>query len=106
MWATYMAYAGGENGEMHRPMQLFVTKNPILRDEVEKCFWNMGLAYKKLRNNQHDVHDESISKNDTQIIRQVERNPLFLTANVWLDMLGKDTLHTSKYCDYYYFSNY
>lgn len=69
-----------------QPKQLFITKNPVLRDEVEKSFWNMGLAFKKRKKKQNKTDcDTKVDDGRDQL---VEKNPLFLTENEWMNILG------------------
>ena len=90
MWAQYMAYVAKQKGR--QPKQLFITKNGVLRNEVEKSFGNMGLAYSK-RVDEEDLHDYSNNdfdeKEDTDAQADA-RFPLFLTSSEWLDVLDKE----------------
>lgn len=91
MWAQYMAYV--DKLKNRQPRQLFITKNGVLRNEVEKSFGNMGLAYRKRVDD--DVHDY----NNNNVYEEKEedteheadgRFPLFLTSSEWLDVLDKE----------------
>lgn len=86
MWAQYMAYDEGSEGK--KPRQLFVTKNDILRKEVEKSFGNMGLAWRK----HSETKNENIPQDeqDTSISESESKFPLFLTSNEWLDIIDKE----------------
>ena len=86
MWAQYMAYIDKNKGA--KPRQLFLTKNDILRTEVEKSFNHMGLAWRNRGLTEveegGEVQDISSANNssDTSI-----EFPLFLTSSEWLDLL-------------------
>lgn len=80
-----MAYVDEKASGKKRPKQLFVTKNPVLREEVEKSFWNMGQAYRKRAN--FDAQETIDDEDQDEHYR--ERNPLFLTSSEWLEILGK-----------------
>ncbi len=86
MWASFMAYTDDCNMNKMQPKQLFITKNPVLRDEVEKSFWNMGLAFKKRKEKRNKTnYDTKVDDGRDQL---VEKNPLFLTENEWMNILG------------------
>ena len=92
MWAMYMQYVEGKRQNTKQPRQLFVTKNPVLRGEVEKSFWNMGLAFRKRTNAHNDKHKHSLKHNyEPEEQQELEEGqfPLFLTASEWLNILGK-----------------
>ena len=93
MWAQYMAYVEGTRGK--QPRQLFITKNGVLRNEVEKSFGNMGLAFRKRVDTQTSFNyqcDERNSPTDDPDEEDENRCkfPLFLTSNEWLDILDKE----------------
>ncbi len=89
MWAQYMAYQSAKGS---KPRQLFVTKNDVLRTEVERSFGGMGLAWRRqveINNNQlPDQGEDSIwavSGSDSQC-----KFPLFLTSEEFLDIIDKE----------------
>ena len=94
MWAQYMAYI--ENFDGAQPRQIFVTKNDILRNEVEKSFRNMALAWRKSVSNQDIQMANRIDKptETEQGIKPAANSkgnfPLFLTAAEWLDILDNE----------------
>jgi hypothetical protein len=86
MWAEYMA------DENKQPRQLFLTKNNVLRTEVERSFKSMGLAWRKRVSNDiggvGEEHNTSFRKDKANDIGLAF--PLFLTSSEWLDMLDSE----------------
>lgn len=91
MWAQFMSYVEASEGA--QPKQLFVTKNEILKEEVQKSFENMGLAWRR----RQTMTDRSFQQNDHKKALKVDCSteagrrsfPLFLTSGEWLDVLDK-----------------
>ena len=69
----FAQHASTIDQETNAPRQLFLTKNPVLCNEVQRSFGNMGLAWRKLQK----THDNSDSTTP----------PKFLTSNQWLHAL-------------------
>lgn len=96
MWAQHMAYLDNLKGQ--QPKQLFITKNGVLRNEVERSFSNMGLAFRKqsFNSNDHDLnyHEKlynTVEDENSDIdYHERTRFPLFLTSNEWLYLLDKE----------------
>lgn len=86
MWAEYMSPCFGRNDDDTPPRQLFLTKNDVLRCEVERSFKCMGLAWRKR------------AKTSQTAGRNLERDedtfdttfPLFLTSSEWFDILDAE----------------
>jgi hypothetical protein len=104
-----------EKSEGIQPRQLFVTKNDVLRNEVEKSFRNMGLAWRKRVSCHPENATRAASEDDIKVINLLsdfesspeydltrmvsgasQSNeigspgltfPLFLTSSEWLDIL-------------------
>lgn len=90
MWAQYMAY----EAKGVKPQQLFVTKNDVLRQEVEKSFQNMGLAWRK-KNPSSENTGSSVDKGAPVSDNCSESSPgvstpLFLTSHEWLEILDAE----------------
>lgn len=87
MWAQYMAYEAAGASSL-KPRQLFVTKNAVLRNEVEKSFRNMGLVWrqKSAENSLEAGRAGTVVVSDSECAKQVT-SPLFLTSSEWLDIL-------------------
>ena len=84
MWATYMAY----QNSCIRPKILFLTKNDMLRNEVEKSFRNMGLGW---RRRSKELELLNSSRAHVERPNYVEENdPTFLTSGEWLDALDEN----------------
>ena len=83
MWAQYMSYVEASEGA--QPKQLFVTKNEILKEEVQKSFENMGLAWRRRKRTNHTEALKVVSSTETG----TRSFPLFLTSGEWLDLLDK-----------------
>lgn len=81
MWAQYMGNPG--EAKRKRPRQLFVTKNSVLRSEVERSFRSMGLAW--TRNVGTTLNGDKGGNS-----YEPAEFPLFLTASEWLDILDKE----------------
>jgi hypothetical protein len=83
-----------KNFDLPEPRQLFVTKNPVLRGEVERSFHNMGIIFRK-RSQEEGVYDfdydearQAYSDNNENVESDM-KFPLFLTASEWLNVLGE-----------------
>eukprot|EP00980_Cylindrotheca_fusiformis_P007733 scaffold1639_cov107-Cylindrotheca_fusiformis.AAC.3 len=88
MWAEYMAT------KERRPRQLFLTKNDVLRTEVEKSFNSMGLAWRnrgarETGNGLERTSPIADDSNDAATGGNPEF-PLFLTSSEWLDILDNE----------------
>lgn len=81
MWAQYASYLDDSEGP--QPNQLFVTKNDVLRREVQRSFKNMGLAWRQ-RSKEVKNNGNSITKSSKN---QDMKLPVFLTSSEWLDIL-------------------
>eukprot|EP00978_Attheya_sp_CCMP212_P044437 scaffold310376_cov33-Attheya_sp.AAC.1 len=89
-----MAYS--QSSQTAQPRQIFVTKNDVLRNEVEKSFNNMGLAWQRRSDtnqksgsdNQHIV--EPYNTEDVPNKRGWTKFPLFLTSSEWLEILDTE----------------
>jgi hypothetical protein len=68
-----------------QPRQVFVTKNDVLRKEVEKSFLNMGLAWKRKTGPSGEEFQRTDDSSQEQSIEI--KFPLFLTASEWIDAL-------------------
>ena len=97
MWAQYMAYTTISKGK--KPRQLFITKNDILRKEVEKSFGNMGLAWRRHQNSEDSSNAQSDEQPDSTSLEQKSKFPLFLTSNEWLDIIDKELPGESFFTD-------
>ncbi len=71
MWAQYAAYL--DNSEGPQPNQLFVTKNDVLRREVQRSFKNMGLAWRR--------RSEKVPNSRETMTNQDVKLPNFLTSS-------------------------
>ncbi|CAJ1968924.1 unnamed protein product [Cylindrotheca closterium] len=83
MWAEGISLAGSNDDDMP-PRQLFLTKNDVLRREVERSFKCMGLAWRKRHRSTHQAAPMRFpdDENSNSITF-----PLFLTSSEWLDIL-------------------
>jgi hypothetical protein len=81
MWAQFMAYAAAEGSQ---PRQMFVTRNAVLKNEVESSFQNMGLAWRRKVSNSRDVLPAPGAVTDAV------KFPIFLTASEWLERLDTE----------------
>ena len=88
-----MSYVQASKGT--QPKQLFVTKNEILKEEVQKSFENMGLAWRR-RQTKFDKSSDEIKNATTEGVavdcspeNEPRCFPLFLTSGEWLDILDK-----------------
>ena len=80
-----------------KPQLLFVTKNDVLRQEVEKSFQNMGLAWQR-KNTSPETRDVCMEepaqlpddRSDTTTSARTINSPLFLTSNEWLEVLDAE----------------
>lgn len=74
----------GRNDDDMPPRQLFLTKNDVLRREVERSFKCMGLAWRKRASSTQTGAPLRVPDDDkTDSITF----PLFLTSSEWLDIL-------------------
>lgn len=82
-----------------RPQQLFITKNDVLRQEVEKSFQNMGFAWRRKNGAPGDPScacpDEIVDKRllvntDSSKSSPSRSSPLFLTSKEWLEILDAE----------------
>ena len=97
MWAQFMAY----DDERDRPRQLFVTKNDVLRKEVQKSFLNMGLAWRRKASRTNGTIPDQPDSDSTcpTSTDRGERFPLFLTASRWLELLDGELPGTSFFTE-------
>mmetsp|Transcript_12027 Transcript_12027/g.24053 ORF Transcript_12027/g.24053 Transcript_12027/m.24053 type:complete len:3243 (+) Transcript_12027:98-9826(+) len=84
MWAQYASYLDDSKGP--QPNQLFVTKNDVLRREVQRSFKNMGMAWRR-RSEEFKNNGNSITKSSKN---QDVKLPEFLTSSEWLDILDAE----------------
>ena len=77
MWGQYQKY---HNAMQVAPRQLFVTKNTVLRNEVERSFRNLSMAYNKTGSD--IVWDTSDSQKDGDF-----KFPVFMASAEWLETL-------------------
>jgi UvrD/REP helicase N-terminal domain len=68
-----------------KPRQLFVTKNDVLRREVEKSFVNMGYAFRRKAPSSSSGYGLTTIADSAASIS--ECTSLFLTAKEWLEIL-------------------
>lgn len=85
MWAQFLFYASLNEGP--QPRQLFVTKNGVLRKEVEKSFLNMGYAWRRKK---PETGNDDLESADAHVAAHAVRFPLFLTSSEWLEKLDKE----------------
>lgn len=80
IWSQYKSYYD----DMHEaPRQLFVTKNTILRNEVERSFRNMSMAYSNI----DPETNKTIGDNGRLQSNDAFAFPIFMTSADWLDAL-------------------
>ena len=80
IWSQYQKYY--EDMQV-APRQLFVTKNTVLRNEVERSFRNMSMAYSKVQSSKIGGDSEDV-RNDSD-----PEFPIFMTSAEWLDALDR-----------------
>lgn len=78
MWAQWIS----SSESCDRPRQVFLTKNNVLCNEVQRSFNNMGLAWRKR------------TQDNVSSLAGVEPDnaPKFMTSSEWLDLLDEELL--------------